>query len=210
MKTFKTIGFIFITFLLLSACKGLKVKDIKNGNDSTTTLLVSHYKVECDSSFTRDLCLQIKKKGSSGTWEKYAGDIKSFSYNWGYDYEIEVTSKDVRPKPDDAPSIEYTLKKKISEVKTPDTSLFTLTVSRIKTEDAIKKSASDSTIFRIYNEVDIQCDPATECTSVEDNITQDNAIKFILSHNSSINNRLNISSIACASGRNSFETDCKD
>ena len=209
MKTLKTIGFIFITFLLLSACKGLKVKDIID-NDSTTTLLVSHYKVECDSKYKRDLCLQIKKKGSSSAWEKYAGDIKSFTYNWGYDYKIEVTSKDIRPKPTDAPSIEYTLKKKISEVKTPDTSLFVLTVSRIKTENAIKKSVSDSTIYRIYNEVDIKCDPATECTSIEENITADNAIKFILSHDSSINNRLNISSIACTSGRNSFKEDCKD
>ncbi len=206
----KTISFIFITFLLLSACKGIKVKDIKkDSNDATTTLLVSHYKVECDSKYKRDLCLQIKKKGSTSTWEKYAGDIKSFTYNWGYDYEIEVTSKDIRPKPDDAPSIEYTLKKKISEVKTPDTSLFVFTVSRKKTKEAMKKSASDGTIYRIYNEIDIKCDPNTECKSIESHIKQDNAIKFILSHNNSNNNRLNISSIPCTSGRDSFKTACK-
>ena len=207
-KTTKQLCFIFITLILVSACKGVKIADVKN-NDTTTTLLINHYKVECDAKFKHDLCLQIKKKGTSGSWEKYAGDIKSFTYDWGYDYEIEVTSKTISPKPDHAPDIEYTFKNKVSKVKTPDTSLFVLTVSRIKTADAIKKPNKDKPIYKIYNEIDLKCDPTSECTSIESHITQDNAIKFILNHDQSINNRLDISSIACTSARSSFKTDCK-
>jgi len=205
------VALVIMTLFLASACKGLKVKEIKTGNgDPTTTLLISHYKVECATSFKQDLCLQIKKKGSTGNWEAYAADIKNFSYSWGYDYEIEVTYKDISPKPTDAPARKYTFKKQISKTKTADTSLFVLRVSRKKTADAIKKSTTDNTLYKVYNEVDLKCDPADECTSLENNISQDNAIKFILSHDSSISNRLNISSIACASSRASFKTDCKD
>ena len=208
MNKIKILGFILISLALISACKGLKIDDIID-DEPTITLLVSHYKVECSSAFKNDLCLQIKTKGSSNAWEEYAADIKNFTYKWGFDYEIEVSYEDISPKPTDAPAREYTLVKKISETKTLNTSLFVLTVSRDTTADAIKKSASDNTIYKIYNEIDIKCDPVAECTTIEDNITQDNAIKFIFSHDASISNRLNISSIPCASARSSFETDCK-
>lgn len=211
MMMIRKLGFMLVLLVLISACKGLKVTDIKN-DDPKITLLISHYKVECDASFKRDLCLQIKTKGSnSSTWEKYAADIKNFTYKWGFDYEIEVTYQDISPKPSDAPSREYTLVKKISEAKTLDTSLFVLTISRDgTTSESMKKSTTDSTLYKIYTEVDIKCDSTTdECTTIEDNINQDNAIKLILSHHGSINNQTNISSIPCASARNSFKTDCK-
>lgn len=207
----KKFGFLIIPLLLISACKGLNIDDVQN-DDPKTTLLVSNYKVECTDSFKRDLCLQIKTKGSgSSTWEKYAADIKNFTFTWGFDYEIEVTYKDISPKPADTPSREYTLVKKVSEVKTPDTSLFILTISRDNTTvDSLKKSTTDNTIYKLYDEVNIKCDSSTdECATIEDNITQDNAIKFILNHDTSINNQTNISSIPCASARSSFETDCK-
>ena len=214
MKTLCTLcktGLILIPLALVPACKGLNVKDIKK-DEPTVTLLISHYKVECPSEQKRDLCLQIKTKGSSKNWEKYGGDIKNFTYKWGYNYEIKATYEDISPKPTDAPSRKYTLKKKISETKVPETSLFVLTVSRDNdnktTAKAIKKSTKDSTIYKIYDEVEVKCD-TNECKSIESAITKNDAIKFILSHDTSLSNRLNISSIACTSARTSFKENCK-
>jgi len=209
-KITKQLGFIFITLLVVSACKGIKIADVKN-KDTTTTLLINHYKVECDAKFKRDLCLQIKKKRTSGSWEKYAGDIKSFTYDWGYDYEIEVTSKTISPKPDHAPDIEYTFKKTVSKVKTPDTSLFVLTVSRNKTADAIKKPNKDKPIYRIYNEINFKCDPTenrgkSECDFIQSHINQDDAFKFTMMHDKGA---LKTSGLPCVSARSSFKTDCK-
>lgn len=209
MKAIQKFSLVLIPLALISACKGLKVKDIKN-NDPKTTLLVNNYKVECSSTFKLDLCLQIKvKKSSSAKWEEYAADIKNFAYQWGNDYEIEVTYTDLDPKPVDAPSRKYKFSKLIVKTKAPNTDSFKLTVSRDTTADLIKKSTTDDTIYKIFDEIDIKCDPAVECTTLEDNITQDNAIKFILSHNDNLSNPLNIEDIPCTSGRDSFDTDCK-
>ena len=199
---------MLFSFLILCACKGLKVKDI-NDDDKTITLLVSNHKVECSSAMKLDLCLQIKTKGSSKVWEEYAANIKNFTYVWGYDYELEVTFTDLSPKPSDAPSREYKVSKTVSKTKAPNTGLFKLTVSRDKTADLIKKSTADNTIYKLFNEINIKCDPTAECTTIDENITQDNAIKFILSHDENLNNPINIEEIACASGRDSFKTDCK-
>lgn len=207
MTTVHKFGLLMISLALLSACKGLKFEDIKS-DDPKTTLLISNHKVECSSVLKLDLCLQIKTKGS-GAWEEYGANIKNFTYSWGYDYEIEVTYTDLNPKPSDAPSREYKFSKLIVKTKAPSTGSFKLTVSRDTTADLIKKSSTDDTIYKLFDEINIKCDPTVECTTIEDNITQDNAIKFIMSHDSDLSNPLNIENIPCASARSSFETDCK-
>lgn len=209
MQLNKKLSLIFIPLLsltLLSACKGINIADTQKVKP-IKTLVINNYKVEC-TSLRIDLCLQLKVKGSRN-WEEYAADIKNFTYDWGYDYELEVTYEDISPTPEDRPKREYTLSKLIAKTKAPDTDLFKLTVSRDKTANLIKKSSTTDSVYRIYNEIDVRCDPEVECTTLKENITQDNAIKFILSHNSDLNNPLDISSIACSSARSSFKTDCK-
>lgn len=209
MKLNKKLGLMLVsTLILVSACKGINISGDKSKR--TTTLLVSHYKVEC-TALKIDLCLQIKTKGSSELWKEYAADIKKFGYEWGNDYEIEVTYVDQDPAPKNAPRREYTLVKTLSKTKVPTTSLFVLNVSRKTSKDLIIKSNTDNSIYRIYNDIDIKCDTNenNKCSIIEDNIKQDNAIKFVLSHNAASNKPLDISSIACASARKSFKTDCK-
>ena len=206
-QTSSKLSFIFIPLILMSACKGIDVTKVQN-NDPEITILINNHKIEC-TALKVDLCLQIKTKGSSNNWTEYAADIKDFSYKWGYDYELEVTYKDITPAPSDSPSREYTLSKTASKTKAPGTDLFILTVSRDEVSDLIKKSSTSSTTYRIYDEINIKCDPTAECTTIKDNITQDNAIKFILSHDADLTEPLNISSIACTSSRSSFSTDCK-
>lgn len=209
MQALNKLGYLIIPLILISACKGLKVDSINNSNSSATiSLLVNNHKVEC-TALKIDLCLQIKEKGSSSDWKEYAADIKDFNYKWGYDYELEVTFEDISPAPSDSPSREYTLSSTISKTKAPKTDLFELTISRDETANLIKLVGTSITIYRIYDEVDIECASTTECTTIKDNITQDNAIKFILSHNTNLSKPLNISSIACTSARSSFATDCK-
>ncbi len=219
-KTTKQLCFIFITLILVSACKGVKIADVKN-NDTTTTLLINHYKVECDASFTskdtngkdktRFLCLQIQeknKKGKYSEWKKYEGDIKGFTYKWGYNYEIEVT------KPNTSDPIKFAFKRNISEpVKVVSDSLFRLTVSLtgIKTADAIKHPSKDKTIYRIYDEINFKCDPTenrgkSECDLIQSHIDQDDAFKFTMMHDK---DALKTSGLPCVSARSSFKTDCK-
>ena len=210
MQALYKLSYLILPLILISACKGLNIESINKNNTSTTiNLLINNHKIEC-TALKIDLCLQIKVKGSSNGWLEYAADIKNFSYEWGYDYELEVTYKDISPAPSDSPSREYTLSKTTSKTKSPVTDLFELTVSRDETANLIKLSNSTTTtIYRIYNEIDIKCSSTTECSTITDNITQDNAIKFILSHNTNLSKPLDISSIACTSARSSFNTDCE-
>ena len=204
----------------LSSGKSLFKAQAKD-NTQKTILKINHYKVECDAPFTskdtngkdktRFLCLQIQeknKKGKYSEWKKYVGDIKGFTYKWGYNYEIEVT------KLNTSPPIKFAFKRKISEpVKVASDSLFRLTVNLtgIKTADAIKKSNKDKTIYRIYDEINFKCDPTenrgkSECDLIQSHIDQDDAFKFTMMHDK---DALKTSGLPCVSARSSFKTACK-
>ena len=46
-----------------------------------------------------------------------------------------------------------------SKKKAPSTGYFKLTVNRDTTADLIKKSSTDDTIYKLFDEVNIKCDP---------------------------------------------------
>jgi len=62
------------------------------------------------------LCYWIKKDDSA-MWELQYDGIAGFEYEEGYEWTIEVVATEVLDPPQDASSVDYTLKSVISKVK---------------------------------------------------------------------------------------------
>lgn len=193
--------------LALGGCKGIDLSNVKSpGVIDENTLFVNDHKVEC-SAFSLRLCFQVRNS-TRDSWQSYEGDIKGFTYQWGYQYELTVDTITIDPPPLDAPDKEYTFKKEVSKVQVSDLTVFDLTISRAKTADLIKKVNSDT--YRVYDEKNLQCATTSQCDTIESLITQDSAILFKVRHDANPSNPLRLSEIKCSSSRESFKSSCLD
>ena len=79
--------FIVFSSLFLTGCPELG----SHYGDESETLLVDHYKVQCDKDESR-LCFRVREE-TTDDWEVFEEDFIGFSeFEWGYRYELTVNT----------------------------------------------------------------------------------------------------------------------
>ncbi|MEO7523865.1 MAG: DUF4377 domain-containing protein [Ferruginibacter sp.] len=87
------------------------------------SLQIEYYKMPCTAEGNQ-WCFVLKV--NEGQQQYYYGEIKGFSYEWGFHYTILAVKVQVKNAPSDAASFVYSLKKIIKKEKVSVTSTFEL------------------------------------------------------------------------------------
>ncbi|MFD0964408.1 DUF4377 domain-containing protein [Pseudofulvibacter geojedonensis] len=94
----KKVVFILTLFsFMLMACK------------ETKTVILKSNLVDCQGEGTQK-CMQYKIKGEDN-WQLFYGEIEGFTYEEGYNYELEVDIEKIDNPPADGSNLKYTLRK---------------------------------------------------------------------------------------------------
>lgn len=100
----KKVVFLFMMFsLTLMACKETKIVEVKSSL------------IDCEG-VSKQKCLQYRLLGEDN-WQLFYGDIDGFTYEEGYNYELEVDVEKVENPPADGSDLKYTLKKVLKKEK---------------------------------------------------------------------------------------------
>ncbi len=96
---------VFLCFLLplLSSCKALR------------TIYIAHYTVDCQGVAPQK-CMLVKESPEND-WTNFYDTIDGFSYEEGYEYQLEVEVSKIANPPADASALRYTLKRIISKTQ---------------------------------------------------------------------------------------------
>ena len=179
-----------LTFTLVLAGCGLD-----SGSKQTESLYLDFHKSEC-GSFELSLCLR-SAESPEGDWTNFYDSIEGFDYEWGFLYDLEVQSDDIKNPPEDGSSKKYTLVNINS--KEPKLGSFELTVSRAP--GLIRKRSEGN--YEIYNEITMAC--LNNCDALDSLIEQDMAILLEITLQEE---QFVLSQVKCSASRDSFMSAC--
>lgn len=102
---------LFIVLLAIFACT---TKPVLKADE--VSLKIASKKVDCTGLFPMK-CMQVKEN-ESNDWLYFYDEIKGFTYEEGYEYELIVQKKDKeKPVPADVSSVDYILIKEVKKTK---------------------------------------------------------------------------------------------
>jgi hypothetical protein len=155
----------------LAACNPFGPSD-----DSRRTLEVEHYLEECMGPW-HQLCLLVREPGTTEPLRHYGG-IEGFSFEWGYDYRIEVTDFRIRNPPADGSSTRTVLNRVVSRERVPAGTDFQIYI----TSDPLWMKEVSPDVYRFYDSAEFHCPPTAGCGELRTRIAEGARIEFRFRH----------------------------
>jgi hypothetical protein len=207
MKKIKLLPIFISSTLSLAGCEGIPIGKVDNSHDET--LIVLSHKAECKlfNAANSTLCLKVNFKDNDNLLLLEKDEIKGFSYEWGFDYELEVEVEDLIDPPADASSKKYTFKKEIKKSLVSTVQAFDISISEATTGKYIKKVSGKDNTYKIFDDKEVTCLPDV-CAELDQMVADDKAILMELKHQSPTSKPLELIKIKCNETRAKFTEKC--
>ncbi len=193
--------------LALAACEGIPIGKVDTSRNET--LIIDGNKVECKlyNAANSTLCLHAKNKDGDDKFFLEKNEINGFSYEWGYDYELEVEVEDLIDPPEDASDKKYTFKKQIKREAASTLQPFEISISDGSITSLIQKVNTKDNTYKIFDDKEIQCLPDI-CAELDQFIGNDEAILLELKHKNPATDPLDLVKIKCNASKDKFIETC--
>ena len=202
-----SVTLMLATNLALIACEGIPIGTFDNTHDEK--LIIDGNKVECKlfNAENSTLCLHAKNNKDGAKFFLEKNEITGFSYDWGYDYELEVEVEKLIDPPQDAPDKKYTFKKQTKKEPASTVQTFEISVSEGSLTTLIKKVPTKTNTYKIFEDKEIECLPDI-CANLDQFIATDNAVLLELKHQIPATKPLDLVKIKCNAPKDKFLRDC--
>ncbi len=207
MKKIKLLPFLIISSLALAGCEGIPIGNIDNTHDET--LIVNNHKVECKlyNAVNSTLCLQVKIKDNDDWFLLEKDEINGFSFDWGYDFELEVEVEDLIDPPENTPSKKYTYKNEVQKSPVSTVLAFDISISDTTTSNYIEKVSDKDNTYKIFDDKEVIC-VTDVCAELDQLIREDKAFLMELKHQSPASEPLDLIKIKCSETKDKFIETC--
>lgn len=113
MKSTHAVWTLFAAAALAGGCGAESADDASPATDSSKTLYVAHFKVDCVGVGPME-CMQVRENPDED-WRMFYDQIQGFDYEEGYEYELRVHTEEVENPPADASSLRWILDEVVSK-----------------------------------------------------------------------------------------------
>ena len=183
--------FIVFSSLFLTGCPELG----SHYGDESETLLVVHYKVQCDKDESR-LCFRVREE-TTDDWEVFEEDFIGFSeFEWGYRYELTVNTSFDRDGHPESYELESVNQK---DPVTAENETFSLT---LYSDTGILQSLDDDT-WSLNGDVSFACAPF--CTDIQTSVSNGYVLQLEFTAREGA---LTLDSFICSSDEDGFSSEC--
>lgn len=156
------------------------------GGPDRRTLLVQHFPDEC-VAVAIGLCMQIREP-SEPDFTRHYGGIEGFTYQLGFEYEIEVEDHRVDNPPADGSSRRTVLLEIVSQQQVPAGTEFDLFL----TAGEGRAVRVDADRYRFYDMAEFVCLPGTQCADLETQIAAGARIEYRFAHAATVGDPLTV------------------
>jgi hypothetical protein len=124
--------------LFYNCASGTQEKQ-ENQSEEGKNLVEVNYRMFICQGASAQWCLQVKDKTDT-SWRYFYDTIEKFNYEWGYTYVLDIEQQKIPNPPQDASSIQWTLKSIVKKTRVPVNTSFDLELGEVKASyDPVKR-----------------------------------------------------------------------
>lgn len=161
-----------LALVLLAGCASTPTD---TGEPVAETIAVFHHPRECVGAFVQG-CLLVKIDDDTDYGPMYDG-IQSFSYEWGFTYELEVDRYRVENPPADAPNMRRVLRRLVRKTRVPAGTEFEMVLTG---NGPVQALGNDQ--YQWFTSPRFDCPPGLNCASLATALGEGRRVKFRFAH----------------------------